>query len=245
MSESRSREPADWVAQLVEDGYSVRTGVLTEAELASLRAEFDDLYGANPSGVDQRLLLTSPAFLELLHHPAVLGAATEAFGTQCQLLMYALRRGSQPNGGADRKWHRDFDFVTDRLISLNMILYLDALEAEDGATAVIPRSHRQRNYGSPDGVPDAREVSVPVRAGDMLLNWSTLVHSGTPKISDGQRRLILLYFGYWWLKRYEHEHAVPWQALVDAPDARLQLLGLKMPGRDLHVDPAIAGHPCL
>jgi len=132
--------------------------------------------------------------------------------------------------------------VTNRLVTLNMILYLDDLDGQDGGTAVIPRTHRDRVVETPSGEPDPREVTVPIRAGDLLLNWSTLVHSGTPKRSGGTRRLVLLYFGHWWLKRYEHDSPLPWQALVGAPEERLRLLGVKMPGRDLHVDPAIAGH---
>ena len=245
MTDTMPRDEPGWVRQLADDGYCLSPGVLTDDELQPLRAEFDRLYEANPAGVDQGILLTSPLCLDLLHHPGVQSAATEVFGAQRQLLMYALRRGDQPNGGPARKWHRDFDFITDRLISLNMILYLDTLTADDGATAVIPRSHRERDLATATGLPHPHEVTVPVQAGDMLLNWSTLVHSGTPKTSGGNRRLILLYFGYWWLKRYEHDHPLPWQALVDAPEERLALLGARMPGRDLHVDPAIAGHPCL
>jgi hypothetical protein len=234
-----------WTRQLADDGYFVRRGVLTAPELDAVRNEFDRLFDLHPGGVDQRVLLTSPVFLDLLQKPAVLSLAQEAFGSQCQLLMYALRRGGDPYGGAPRKWHRDFDFVADRLLSLNIILYLDTLPADDGATAVLPGSHRLRDGVPATDLPAASEVTVPVNAGDVLLNWSTLVHSGTPKKSDGSRRLVLLYFGHWWLKRYEHDEQLPWQAFVGASDERLSLLGIRMPGRDLHVDATIAGHPWL
>ena len=38
-----------------------------------------------------------------------------------------------------------------------------------------------------------------------------------------------------WLKRYEFEQALPWQALEGASEQRLRLLGVKMPDRDLHM----------
>jgi len=54
------------------------------------------------------------------------------------------------------------------------------------------------------------------------------------------RRGIYLYFGYWWLKRYEAETILPWQALAGASEQRLRLLGLKMPDRDIHqYDPTL------
>jgi len=245
MTDSAPGEEPKWVRQLANDGYFVCGGVVAEPDLGALRAEFDRLFTEYPNGVDQRVLLTSPVFLELLDSPSVLGLAREAFGDQCQLLMYALRQGRDPNGGPLRKWHRDFDFVTDRLISLNIILYLDDLDAHDGGTAVLPGTHRERDVVTSEGRLDPREITVSVRAGDVLLNWSTLMHSSTPKQSDGSRRLVLLYFGHWWLKRYEHDSALPWQALLGASDERLRLLGIKLPGRDLHVDPSIAGHTWL
>lgn len=232
-----------WIHNLVSSGYSLRTGAVAEPHLERTRAEFDRLFGEHPKGVDQRILLTSTVFLDLLHSPSILGPAREIFGDQCQLLMYALRQGREPNEGRLRRWHRDFDFVTDRLVSLNMILYLDDLDADDGGTAVLPGTHRHREVDTPDGQPDPRETVLSPRAGDLLLNWSTLVHSGTPRSSKGGRRLVLLYFGYWWLKRYEYDCAVPWLALLGASDERLRLLGVKMPGRDLHVDPTVAGQP--
>lgn len=242
MTERLSDDDLTWVRQLADDGYCVRDAVLTPPELGAVRAEFDRLFAEHPNGVDQRLLLTSPVFLELLHRPSVLGPVHEVFGDQAQLLMYALRQGRDPNNGRSRKWHRDFDFVTDRLVSLNMILYLDDLGSDDGGTAVVPGSHRERDVVTADGEPDPKEVTVPVLAGDLLLNWSTLMHSSTPRQSEGDRRLVLLYFGHWWLKRYEYDCALPWQALAGATEERLRLLGVKLPGRDLHVDPSIAGH---
>lgn len=238
-------QPSSWVQSFAKDGFHLIRAALSEPELDRLRAEFDALFDAHPSGVDQTILLTSPTFIELLHHDRIQRYAREVYGEQLQLLMYALRRG-HPGRGGDRNWHRDFDFVTDRLIAMNMIVYLDPMPAADGATVVLPGSHRQRV--SPVANPSdivAGEIPVPAEPGDVLLNWSTLVHSGTPRNSGTPRRLVLLYFGPWWLKRYEHDRPVPWQGIVDAPQERLTLLGLRPPGRDLHVDTSVAGHPCL
>ena len=58
---------------------------------------------------------------------------------------------------------------------------------------------------------------------------------GGRNASAGLRRGIYLYYGYWWLKRYESERALPWQAFEGASEQRLRLLGVRMPGRDLHM----------
>ena len=60
-------------------------------------------------------------------------------------------------------------------------------------------------------------------------------HTGGRNKGEGLRRGIYLYFGYWWLKRYESEQVIPWQATENASAARLELLGIKMPDRDIHM----------
>ena len=57
--------------------------------------------------------------------------------------------------------------------------------------------------------------------------------------TDGLRCGVYLYYGYWWFKRYDAmdpgKYATPWQALEGASRERLELLGLKMPGKGLHM----------
>ena len=76
---------------------------------------------------------------------------------------------------------------------------------------------------------------VMADAGDALFINSAIWHSGSRNQTDGLRRGIYLYYGYWWMKRYEMDQTLPWQALEGATESRLQLLGLRMPDRDLHM----------
>ena len=71
-------------------------------------------------------------------------------------------------------------------------------------------------------------------AGDAVFINSAIWHSGGSNRSEGLRRGIYLYYGYWWLKRYEFDTLLPWQALENASEQRLKLLGVKMPGHDIH-----------
>jgi ectoine hydroxylase-related dioxygenase (phytanoyl-CoA dioxygenase family) len=77
-------------------------------------------------------------------------------------------------------------------------------------------------------------VAVHASAGDAVFINSAIWHSGGRNRSDGLRRAIYLYYGYWWLKPYEADQQRPWQALEGAGEQRLRLLGVKMPAPDLH-----------
>lgn len=220
--------------QLDEDGYAIVRQALRQDEVAELRCEFDGLWHEHAGSVDQTKLLRSSPFIRLVEHPKLLTALRSVFGDQLQLLMYALRRHDGDDNLPERDWHRDFSFVCDRAVAVNALVYLDPT-AETGPTVAVPGSHRWRCL--PGGRFKTRddEVPLPVDAGDIVLNDSTLWHSRGQNRSLQPRRVVILYFGYWWLKRYEADQVLPGQALENASPQRLQLLGLRMPGRDLHL----------
>lgn len=226
------------------NGYLHARGVLDPEHLQAIRKGFDEVWAAeSPHGkVNQHKLLQYPPFIELIEHPPILERQRAIFGNQVQLLQYDfLRQGPrQEQGGLG--WHRDFSFPGERPLSVNTILYLDDMGPERGPTRVVPGSHRgtalppeERRGESLEG-----EVAVEAAAGDAVFINSAIWHTGDRNRSAGLRRGIYLYYGYWWLKRYEHDQALPWQALEGASRQRLQLLGVAMPDRDLHIyDPAL------
>lgn len=69
---------------------------------------------------------------------------------------------------------------------------------------------------------------------DAVFINGAICHSGGSNQTDGLRRGIFLYFGYWWMKRSESETKLPWQAFQNASEQRLRLLGVKMLDRDIH-----------
>ena len=99
-----------------------------------------------------------------------------------------------------------------------------------------------------DGAPHLAAVAEHVgergdaaEAGDAAFVNGAIWHTGGRNKGAGLRRGIYLYFGYWWLKRYESEQMIPWQAIEKASASRLELLGIKMPDRDIHMYQPDAG----
>ena len=222
--------------QFLEHGYLHVPGVLTGNHLTQVQSEFDRVWGL-PGQSNQSKLLQHRTFIDLIEHPAILDRHRAVFGDQVQLLQYdLLRQGPRNETFPLRAWHRDFVFPGDRPLSINTILYLDEMTQERGPTYVVPGTHRGEAL-PPQGMthePLPGEVAALARAGDAVFINSAIWHSGARNTSDGPRRGIYLYYGYWWLKRYEGSVALPWQALEGAGDQRLQLLGVKMPARDIH-----------
>jgi ectoine hydroxylase-related dioxygenase (phytanoyl-CoA dioxygenase family) len=223
----------------LEDGYLVAEGVVQGAHLASIQAAFDDVWEKEQTNgnCSQYKLLKYQPFIELIEHPPVLQRHRDFFGGQVQLLQYDLLRQGPHSDFAERRWHRDFAFPGERPLSINTILFLDDMTAEKGPTRVVPGSHRGEAGPSAEqhGKPHPDEVAVTCPAGSAAFINSAIWHTGGRNQSDGLRRGIYLYYGYWWLKRYDAAFALPWQAYENASEQRLQLLGIKMPGRDLHM----------
>lgn len=227
----------------LKNGYLHAKGVLTPEHLEQVRAEFDRVWGLGKR-CSQHELLKHRAFIDLIEHPPILDRHRAIFGDQVQLLQYdLLRQGPRNESFPVRGWHRDFVFPGDHPLSINTILYLDEMTDERGPTYVMPGTHRGtdlplRGRGNE---PLEGEVAAHASAGDAVFINSAIWHSGSRNMSDGLRRGIYLYYGYWWLKPYDPDHQRPWQCLESAPAARLQLLGVKMPAGDIHMYDPQAG----
>ena len=222
----------------LEHGYLLVEDVLQGEHLAAISDAFNRVWESEQAPpCSQHQLLKHKPFIDLIEHPPILERHRAIFGTQVQLLQYDLLRQGPHSAMPERGWHRDFSFPAERPLAINTILFLDDITPEQGPTRVVPGSHRSESGPPAEKVsePLDDEVAVLCPAGSAIFINAPIWHSGGRNASDGLRRGIYLYYGYWWLKRYNAERALPWQALAAASEQRLQLLGVKMPGRDLHM----------
>lgn len=231
-------------AFFLENGYLCVEGVLQGEQLRLIQEAFDQVWEAEGGETTRRIttrhLLKYRPFLDLIEHPPILDRQRAVFGRQVQLISYDLLRQGPHSSFPERSWHRDFTFPGDRPLAINTIIFVDDVGMKAGPTRVVPRTHLGEQYPSRDETrkPLDGEIAVPVSAGSAIFINAAIWHTGARNDSDGLRRGIYMYYGYWWLKQYgaaDTNHALPWQALESASQQRLELLGVKMPGRDLHM----------
>ena len=228
----------DEYAFFLEHGYLHVKNALEGGHLALIQSEFDRVWELEKPPVSQRKLLKHRAFLDLICHAPILERHQAIFGPQTQLLQYDLLRQEARNTTMpEYAWHRDFTMRGDFPLSINTILYLNDITEETGPTRVVPGSQRGTEKPSPSQAsgPIEGQISVYANAGDAVFINSAIWHTGGRNHSDGLRRGIYLYYGYWWLKRYGADRDLPWQALENADETRLRLLGVKMPSSDIHM----------
>ncbi|MGQ0831644.1 MAG: phytanoyl-CoA dioxygenase family protein [Microthrixaceae bacterium] len=224
----------DVVAALERDGCAVVEHLIDHAKVAALKEELAPFREQTPEGrndfegFDTRrvyaLFAKVRGFDELAIHPLLLGVLDQVLG-EYQLsgpVGIDIGPGESPQG-----LHRD-DVVyplpwPHQQVVLNTMWALDDFTLDNGATVIVPGSHRT----APDEMPDAASaITATMPAGSVMFYVGTVWHGGGANRTDDRRLgVILEYVGSWLRAQENHVVAVP-PEVMRTLDPRLQeLLG--------------------
>ena len=214
----RGRSFADWRAQFDEEGYVVFDKVLDEAMLDRLRAALEPEFDKNLSGRNDfeglksnrvyALLAKAPVFADLAVHPLALAFAEADLGPSC-LLSACLAIKLHP-GETVQPWHSDDAHIAAPRgrggFGVSAFWAIDATTDDNGATEVIPGSHRWsdedvggaleasfadttlREVGDDPGARPAVKAVMP--AGALMVAKGGLLHRGGANRSEAPRLII-------------------------------------------------------
>lgn len=184
---------------LHEDGYALLRGAIPDAWLDGLRLAFDEGFKPSdqwpvPRGHDWRHAQVDldPRVLAVCRLPAVLAVAGEMI---CERYFLSQVEGREPlAGGGHQMLHRDLSTQRpgDTVVAL---AYLDDYAQANGATRIVPASHRPLPAEAPfDFADESRSVHLAGRAGDILVLDADLVHAASCNLSGARRRTLLFSF---------------------------------------------------
>ena len=196
---------------LDDDGYLVLEGLLSPAQVERLSARFDELVaeeGARAgtefhqeAGASRlaNLVDKDPLFDLLWCNPLQLAGISHVLGGHDFKLSSLNARAALPGAGA-QPLHPDWlgavppgDYQV-----CNSIWLLDDFTPHNGATRVIPGSHRTGSLELLEGYDNAQphrdEVLVQGKAGTCVVFNSHLLHGGTLNTTDLPRRACHAYF---------------------------------------------------
>ncbi|WP_085690559.1 MULTISPECIES: phytanoyl-CoA dioxygenase family protein [unclassified Pseudomonas] len=185
--------------QLHRNGYVLLRQAIAPAWLDRLRVVFDaGLKPSNewpvPRGIDWRhsQLDTDATVQTVCRLPHLLSVVGELIGERFFLSQV---EGREPlaNGGL-QQLHRDLS-VQRPGDTVNALVYLDDYGPENGATRLVPGSHRPApNDPAFDFTDESRAVQLTGNAGDILIFDADLIHAGSLNASGTRRRSLLITF---------------------------------------------------
>ncbi|MEH6351981.1 phytanoyl-CoA dioxygenase family protein [Pseudomonas sp. 3JA] len=183
--------------QLHQDGYALLRQAIPNEWLADLRAVFDA--GVKPSdqwpvprGMDWRysMLDDDSKIQAVCRLPQLLAVAGELIGERFFLSQVEGREPLAGNG--HQQLHRDLSAQRPGDIAI-ALAFFDDYGPENGATRIVPGSHRPEPDAPPfDFNDESGAIQLSGSAGDILVFDVDLVHAGSLNVIGARRRSILI-----------------------------------------------------
>jgi ectoine hydroxylase-related dioxygenase (phytanoyl-CoA dioxygenase family) len=222
------------VAALERDGYAIVEGALSPAEAAAKKADLQRVLASTPAGRNdfegfstQRiyaLLAKTRAFDGPATQPLVLGVLERVLGN-CQL---SAPQGIQIGPGETaQNLHRDDSVYPLAMphpeLVLNTMWALDDFTEANGATHVVPGSHKWIER-LPDG--STATVRAVMPAGSLMFFLGSVFHGGGANTTDRPRLGVIIEYVVGWLRQQENQVlAVPPEIVRELPVRLQQLIG--------------------
>ena len=238
------------------DGFTVFTGAYDEGQMQPWRCEQDRLESVSTGPHAQNrnwwfgnMLERAPHLMwPVVANPVILDFAEVVVGPFVQLDNLTLAafpsKDKDDATAGNCAWHRDRwgHMPTghyQRPMSLNAICYLQDLTDESGPLRVIRGSHinpvamteQEREQPHPD------EELLYLKAGDIVLTHSCLLHSGTPNTSGEKRYFFSVYYNISWLKHTDTFDGPNCRQLIGWARGRSDHRALRLLGQDDHLQP--------
>jgi hypothetical protein len=198
----------DGVDQAIESlgllGFAVVDGGYAAAELDGFAEHFDRAHAAliarhglealreiDEHNTIRAPLTIDPLFATLAMNPVIIAICKRIFGDAFVLNQQnGVINPANQNDYNQGAWHRDLayqHFVSSRPLAINALFCIDEFTAENGATAVVPGSHKQEAFPSDATVRHLERAIAAPRGAFIVMDGMTF-HTGSPNRSDRPRR---------------------------------------------------------
>jgi ectoine hydroxylase-related dioxygenase (phytanoyl-CoA dioxygenase family) len=236
---SSDATPESVAAALAESGVVVVDELVPATLLGRATEEITPWLERTPFGPDSfsgrrtrrtgGLVARSATCRELVQHPLVVASVKQVLAHATTFHLHLTQVIAIGPGEPAQPVHRDqwafdfFPFPKGYEVQCNTIWALTDFTAENGATRVIPGSHRHDDrleYKESDTIP------AEMARGSVLFYTGSLYHGGGANHSNATRIGINLTYALSWLRQEENQYlSVPLDVARELPDDLLRLIG--------------------
>lgn len=230
----------DLWAEYEREGYVIIERVLPDDQITAMRAALDplmtqtgrnDFEGLRSHRVYALLDKAPEVFGPLVTHPLALAFVERELGRSA--LLSALLAIQLLPDETVQDWHYDDEQINvprpRPAYGVSTFWAIDDTTIENGATEIIPRSHR---WGADDARPaidDPRAVSAVMPAGSLMIAKGTLFHRGGANKTDKPRLIITPQYCPGWARPLESMLlAVSKERAAAMPKRLRELLGYNL-----------------
>lgn len=229
----------DIVAALAADGAAIVDGLVAASVMDNAAHELAPYIAATPPGRDDfagrctrrtgGLIARSQTCRDLVMDPLVLSTAKKVLAHSATFQLHLTQVISIGPGSPAQPIHRDqwvfnfFKFPAGFEVQLNTIWAMTDFTAQNGATRIIPGSHR-----FDDGLKFEEKDTQPAEMakGSALFYTGSIYHGGGANRSDATRSGINITYSASWLRQEENQYlSVPLEVAKTLPVALLRLMG--------------------
>jgi ectoine hydroxylase-related dioxygenase (phytanoyl-CoA dioxygenase family) len=228
---------------LREQGVAIVERLASPELCDTVMTELEPHIAATPPGGDEftgshtrrtgALLARAPSSVDMIANPLVLDVADQVLWEKKTTFQLHLTQAITIGPGADAQYlHRDqwcfdfFPFPDDMHVEVSTIWALDDFVETNGATRVVPGSHRAEN---PRDFTPADTVPAEMPRGSVVLYTGRTVHGGGANTSEQRRTGVNVDYVLGWLRQEENQYlSVPIDIVRQLPKRVQRLMGYEM-----------------
>ncbi len=194
-----------------QHGFAVVPSVLDADMVARCGDALDEVFEAEGDIAEARRWLTTayrvaymlPAkhsvFLDLCRPGRLTALSAAVLGDDC--VIAGFNGQSMIPGGEGQPLHRDHAVQTPGVtLYLHSVVALDRFNITNGATRLVPGSHRDALRGAEPASMESHARHVELEPGDAVVFDATCVHAGSANTSTRPRRALHVFFARRWVQ---------------------------------------------